>query len=86
MSRTPDTNIKAVLLSTADNIINEFTVKLNKFYSQDEPYTVEEEEQILKLQDNLFKFLKFRKAFASEVNYDFKVLQQVVEKIVALQR
>jgi len=82
MSRTPSTNVKAIVLSTTDNIINELGDKVAKLYSQDEPYTADEERELENLHDNMFFYQRFRKAFSAESNYDFKVLQQVVQRII----
>lgn len=82
MSRTPTTNVKAIMLSTTDNIINEISAKLAKLYAQDEPYSPDEENELESLHDNMFYYQRFRKAFAAETNYDFKVLQQVVQRII----
>jgi len=85
MSRTPQTNVKAILLSTTDEIIAEINANLSKLYTQDEPYTSVEEEELAKLHDSLFDYQKFRKAFSAEINYDFKILQQVVQRIIKAQ-
>lgn len=85
MSRTPETNVKAILLATTDEIITEINSKLAKLYSQDEPFNEEEEQELEKLHDSLFSYQRFRKAFAAEINYEFKVLQQVVQKIIKAQ-
>lgn len=85
MSRTPETNVKAILLTTTDNIIDDINQKLAKLYNQDEPYSKDEEKEFIFLQDELFAFVKFRKAFSAEIDYDFKILKRVVEKIIAIQ-
>jgi len=84
--RIIETNLKFIILSATDDLINQTTNRIDSRFNQDEPFTVDVENEIKDFQHELLELYKFRKSFAAEINYDSLVLQKIVSQIIIKQR